>query len=392
MNHKTFSQVTALIVAHNAERSIERAVLSALQQVGNIILVDDGSTDATKKRAKRAGGSRIDIIALSSNEGIGAARQTAINHCQTELACWLDADDVWLPGRVESLLPYIESGADYVFDECELYNDSLKVSDLRIPDFMFKEDGLLFQFGRNYLPVLGCPLVVTKTATEIGYDPGLRQAEDNDHLLRAILQNKQVSLHRGSSYRQHGSVTSVSRNINLQNQYLKQSYLGLPIDKVINKVKTSHLDWLEKFDSLALLFVRCEDWKQLLLHASNFITDMNLKSRLGEVNNKGHLSRQEWLINFYSGVALFNDGQFAEAEYRFQSALSTHPAPELYNNIGVCRAKVGKSCQQFFEAALGLKDNYLDARRNLEQSELMITTVPLRTHLYRGDYSVNYSG
>ncbi|MDB5685206.1 MAG: glycosyl transferase [Sphingomonas bacterium] len=100
-------QVCAIIPAFNAQATIGRAVRSALIQaeVGEVIVVDDGSTDATGAAAWGAddGTGRLRLIRLDGNRGPSAARNAALHVSRAPLIAILDADDHLLPGRFAAL-------------------------------------------------------------------------------------------------------------------------------------------------------------------------------------------------------------------------------------------------------------------------------------------------
>lgn len=91
--------VSVIIAAFNAEPYLREACLSVLGQTYpalELIVVDDGSTDATAAvvRELAASDSRVRLI-QQENRGVAAARNTAIAHGAGEFIAPLDADDVW---------------------------------------------------------------------------------------------------------------------------------------------------------------------------------------------------------------------------------------------------------------------------------------------------------
>ena len=98
-NHTT---VAVVIPAYNIDPFITRAIESVLAQThkpDQIIIVDDGSTDATAERIHQFG-SQIQYI-HQPNAGLSAARNTGIKAAETEWIAFLDGDDYWLPGKLE---------------------------------------------------------------------------------------------------------------------------------------------------------------------------------------------------------------------------------------------------------------------------------------------------
>jgi glycosyltransferase involved in cell wall biosynthesis len=100
----TESGVSVIIPAHESARVIQRALRSVLAQTEpprEIIVVDDGSTDGTADAARALG---ADLIVLRQpNRGPGAARNAGVRAASSDLVCFLDADDEYLPEMVATL-------------------------------------------------------------------------------------------------------------------------------------------------------------------------------------------------------------------------------------------------------------------------------------------------
>jgi glycosyltransferase involved in cell wall biosynthesis len=70
-----------------------------------VVVVDDGSTDATAEVARAwTGRLPIELVELATNGGQPHARVVAQEHCRTPLVALVDADDLWLPDHLETLL------------------------------------------------------------------------------------------------------------------------------------------------------------------------------------------------------------------------------------------------------------------------------------------------
>jgi hypothetical protein len=97
----TFSIV---IAAWNAAHLVGEAVASALTQTlppAEVIVCDDESEDDIAG-ALRPFGDRVRLIRISHG-GEGAAKNAAVRAASAEFVAILDADDVYLPGRLEAL-------------------------------------------------------------------------------------------------------------------------------------------------------------------------------------------------------------------------------------------------------------------------------------------------
>jgi cellulose synthase/poly-beta-1,6-N-acetylglucosamine synthase-like glycosyltransferase len=94
--------ISVVIPAYNAEKSLRRAIDSVLAQtrpVYDVIVVDDGSRDDTAAVGEVYGGA-VRVI-RQANAGPGAARNRGAEAAQGEWIALLDADDAWLPQKLE---------------------------------------------------------------------------------------------------------------------------------------------------------------------------------------------------------------------------------------------------------------------------------------------------
>ncbi len=181
-----------IIPAYNAEEFLERAVRSALAQTESdleVIVVDDGSVDATGEVARRVAEEdrRVRVLKNEENSGVSASRNRAIALASGEWIALLDADDTWLPRRLEALL-VASDGADVVCDDLLFINESRTSSSaveywnlfgwvglrrrqpywLTLPDFIRYDLGLL-------KPVIRRAFL---EAHDMWYDTELRVTED----------------------------------------------------------------------------------------------------------------------------------------------------------------------------------------------------------------------
>lgn len=105
MSENTDPLVTVIIPVYNGADHIACALDSAISQTYQnieIIVVDDGSTDATPMILKQyaESDSRIRLI-FQANAGVARARNHAIAAARGEFIAPLDADDLWAPAKIE---------------------------------------------------------------------------------------------------------------------------------------------------------------------------------------------------------------------------------------------------------------------------------------------------
>ena len=121
MNYRITPRVSVVIPVYNGAKHLERALDSALAQTMldlEIIVVDDGSSDATFEVACRVAtrDSRIRLLCNERNLGAAASRNRALGEARGEWIALLDGDDAWLPNRLERMLAH-SGHADVVSDD-----------------------------------------------------------------------------------------------------------------------------------------------------------------------------------------------------------------------------------------------------------------------------------
>jgi glycosyltransferase involved in cell wall biosynthesis len=128
---KSVPRVSVIIPVFNGAQTISATVESVLAQSFReceVIVIDDGSTDSTPAILQRFG-SRIAVI-NQSNRGFCAARNAGIARSKCDLIALLDADDVWLPTKLEKSLAVIERSSDIALVYTDVINQDTAGRDL----------------------------------------------------------------------------------------------------------------------------------------------------------------------------------------------------------------------------------------------------------------------
>ncbi|MDP1658229.1 MAG: glycosyltransferase family 2 protein [Methylotenera sp.] len=105
-NRRALPICSVVIAAHNASNYIEAAVESlqsqSIQEI-EIIVVDDGSTDATADIVSgiSKGDVRVHLMRLLANQGQSSALNVGILAAKGKYVAFLDADDLAFPRRLE---------------------------------------------------------------------------------------------------------------------------------------------------------------------------------------------------------------------------------------------------------------------------------------------------
>lgn len=140
------SFVSVIIPLYNAVKTIERSVMSVVGQKGvcEIIIIDDGSSDGSDNIVLRLALKfpLINLIKHTVNKGSSAARNTGIDMAVGEYLAFLDADDVWLAGKLEKQLAYIVNKPSVTLVTC----DSLQLD---------PQGNILKRGHKNRVPVAG---------------------------------------------------------------------------------------------------------------------------------------------------------------------------------------------------------------------------------------------
>lgn len=106
--------VAAIIPAYNEEERIGDVLstVCAVDEIAEIIVVSDGSTDNTADVARKAG-PKVKVLELPTNQGKGAALLAGVKETTADILVLLDADLIGLqPEDVENLLrPVLADGA-----------------------------------------------------------------------------------------------------------------------------------------------------------------------------------------------------------------------------------------------------------------------------------------
>ncbi len=111
--------ISVVIPAYNAAGTIGRAIRSVLDQtrpVDEIIVVDDGSVDGTAGLVERQF-PQVKLI-RQANAGPSAARNTGIAAAGGEYIAFLDADDYWLPEKIERQVRLMTEHPDTALVAC----------------------------------------------------------------------------------------------------------------------------------------------------------------------------------------------------------------------------------------------------------------------------------
>jgi teichuronic acid biosynthesis glycosyltransferase TuaG len=190
--------ISVIMPAFNASDYIQESINSVIaQKYSNweLIIVDDGSTDSTSSIIIKNSlkDSRIKYF-YQENGKQGKARNLGIAYAKGMFVAFLDADDLWMPEKLEIQLEEIQlKNVDLVFSDSYIFDDnnfSDRSRKMNIPDQIFTGDEALKLFLEgNRIPTLTVLVKKEKIHLVNGFTEkkNIQNAEDYHLWLKMII-------------------------------------------------------------------------------------------------------------------------------------------------------------------------------------------------------------
>ena len=102
--------VSIITPSYNSSRFIEECIDSVLSQTHDnweLLIVDDCSSDNSCELIEKYNDKRIALIELEKNVGAAEARNIAIRKAKGKYIAFLDADDLWMPTKLEKQIGFM---------------------------------------------------------------------------------------------------------------------------------------------------------------------------------------------------------------------------------------------------------------------------------------------
>lgn len=215
--------VSVLTTAFNAEAWLGEALNSAVEQTWpnlEVVVVDDGSTDATLSVARRFESASVKVI-HQPNAGACAARNRALAEAQGAFIQYLDADDVLELDKIERQMERLEaepSGTVASGPWVRFYGGDVAAADRsgRGPDWQDYEPAFhwLVQSweGRGTFPPFAW-LTPRSLIEQAGpWNEGILRNQDGEYFTRVLVNARKIAFVEGAwGYYRSGLAGSVSR-------------------------------------------------------------------------------------------------------------------------------------------------------------------------------------
>lgn len=217
MTDKGCAFVSVVIPTYNCGQFLAAAIDSALCQTHKkfeVIVVNDGSNDDTSE-VVRPFLSRINYI-VQQNRGLSAARNAGIRESKGDFIAILDADDIWIPTKIEKQLKLFATNHKLGVVGCNGFYvdaDGTVIGDFAKPCYS-KTQQLRALVLKNFVSGGSEALIKKECFLRIGlFDEQLKSAEDWDMWLR-IAQNYEFDFVRESLVKIRIRVNSMSASGN----------------------------------------------------------------------------------------------------------------------------------------------------------------------------------
>ncbi len=188
-------RVAVVIPAHNHAGYVAEAVASAAAQgdcVAEIVVVDDGSSDATAEVVRGIVEPRLRLV-TQANSGPSAARNRGWQAAQSPWLFFLDADDTLAPGALPALLSAVgpDSSPEIPYGSQEVYADDFDRPAHFSTDLARVSGDLLAAIASGYGATIFVGLFPRRAVEAIGgFDEAVHHGEDFDFALRLALRNR----------------------------------------------------------------------------------------------------------------------------------------------------------------------------------------------------------
>jgi hypothetical protein len=227
-------KISVVIPAYNAAPFLDRCLKSVFAQTlkpEEVIVVDDKSTDNTAALAAELGAK---VVRRTINGGLSAARNSGIQSASSEWIALLDADDLWLPEKLERQAACIRPEVVLIYTGIRFFDDNGIRSVLPAIN---PTTALKMLRYRNPIP---CTYLVRREALmhDGGYREDIRACEDWEMLVRLQRLGKFVAVtdHLTDIYLHPGSLSA------------NPGRMIKALDQIID---TTLLDGLQGFDRWA---------------------------------------------------------------------------------------------------------------------------------------------
>jgi glycosyltransferase involved in cell wall biosynthesis len=210
-------KISVLIAAYHAEPYISRALEAVRTQRHSdweVIVVEDGSRDGTESIVETFAASVSQPVRyknLGQNQGVAVTRSRLLDLAEGEGMAFLDADDWWDDGHLESLDALLHGGADVAIAGIELFDlETGCAFKTHFPPERLIKEPVQALFAESCIMTSSSVGLTRAIADKVGaFDAAFRIGEDRDYWLRCALAGGRFAISRQTTchYAKHAKST-----------------------------------------------------------------------------------------------------------------------------------------------------------------------------------------
>lgn len=197
---KSSPNISVIVPAYNTEKYIRTAIESILNQSYEdfeLIIIDDKSSDNTKKiiESYALKDSRVIAVSNKDNLKISATLNKGLAMARGRYIARMDADDKSLPLRLEKQFQFLESNRDVVLVGASINVCDSDLKKINVRRYNVNNESIrknIFRYGQFCHPVVMLRADAIRAAG--GYNTNLYDAEDYDLFFRLGNQGSMANL------------------------------------------------------------------------------------------------------------------------------------------------------------------------------------------------------
>ncbi len=337
--------VSIIVPIYNTENFLSMCLNSIINQTYKnieIILIDDGSTDASLKICNHfaQADSRITIIS-GNHQGLTASRVLGVKKSKGEYCIFVDSDDWISENLLESVLKLSQNGAiDIVnYSMTSINENKAQKWNYTIPEGLYEDKQLDFIYSKMMFDFENsCPGIIQSLCTKLikrslleksiyGIDTRITMGEDAAVVCKAMLNAKRTFIINKSFYyyRIHKQSMCHSKDINI---FLKIYYFKQYMEKLFLRYNSNYCLNKQLYSYLTFFIIKgVEDLFSLKIQYSyympfNLLEDRCLKLVLYGAGNVGKSYYKQLIQNKSISIVAWID-KGLEGNYIFDYKISS---------------------------------------------------------------------
>ena len=351
-------RVTIGMTARDAADTIWDALGSMAGQTYHnteLIVIDDGSKDKTGHVIDRWGDTtRAQILQGAKSLGVSRRREQIRKKANGDYLIWHDADDIWLPSRVASLVDRAKAtAADVTIDHLEYMGCDGDVR--KVPQWTQSDASWTRLFERNTMNPH--PLLSRRAIDTIRYDPEVTNSDDYDAWLQLVATGRKfVQLDRVG-------------------MYMRRNPTGLSADHDACRNDTARI--LAKYPEGAISAwyiergIDSEIGKQMLVLRSIFVGNWD-RAWFWVMDMDATPDPERFDPDFYRGTVGLHLGHEGAKEHMLRHVNRCPKSAAGWNNLALFD---DTATENLLRQAIDTLPNYRDAQINLNVLNCTVTSV-----------------